>query len=315
MSSATALDGLDPGPGERLFGIEAPRAAPRHTPEGILAGFAPHVPGKEDEIVWNAASDACGSERLHYVWSVYGGRIWYLAVPSAVHAREPGTWCAFASLLPGTAQGNAQGACYIELVDGTATLLAYHSQGIEIYQGDLPQMQAKAETLARRIGVNGDDAPIIRVDTLQRLPVTPWTSLSLKEDRLRRYAATMLLAGGILMTVLGGAAWGIAALIHGSNQSAIAGLQAETEGAVRRLAQQAEDLSRSRVIADLTKLADVDRQMIRYGGMLRRYELRNPGATTWSAYVPIGLAPAQITELNARVTSTEGRYLVIEGTR
>ena len=35
-------------------------------PQELVGGTLPHIPGTEEEAVWNAASQACGTEKVHY---------------------------------------------------------------------------------------------------------------------------------------------------------------------------------------------------------------------------------------------------------
>ena len=58
-------------------------------PQELMGGAIPHIPGAEDEAVWNAAAQACATERVHYCYSVEDGRIWFLATPSAAIASNP----------------------------------------------------------------------------------------------------------------------------------------------------------------------------------------------------------------------------------
>ena len=68
-----------------------------YLPNEVIGGAVPHIPGSEEEAVWNAASQACSTERVHYCYSVEEGRIWYLATPSAALASNPDSWCPLAA--------------------------------------------------------------------------------------------------------------------------------------------------------------------------------------------------------------------------
>ena len=39
-------------------------------PDELVAGSIPHIPGAEEESVWNAAVQACGTERVHFPYTV-----------------------------------------------------------------------------------------------------------------------------------------------------------------------------------------------------------------------------------------------------
>ncbi len=75
-----------------------------YLPQELIGGNIPHIPGTEDEAVWNAASQACGTEKVHYSYSIAENRIWYLACPSASMASNPDSWCPLAAALPGNSE-------------------------------------------------------------------------------------------------------------------------------------------------------------------------------------------------------------------
>ena len=75
-----------------------------YLPPDIIGGSVPHVLGSEDEAVWNAASQACGTEKVHYTYTVENKRCWYLAAPSTSFASNPDSWCPLAAALPGNSE-------------------------------------------------------------------------------------------------------------------------------------------------------------------------------------------------------------------
>lgn len=44
-----------------------------YLPQEMVGGSIPHIPGTEEEAVWNAASQACGTEKVHFCYSTDGG--------------------------------------------------------------------------------------------------------------------------------------------------------------------------------------------------------------------------------------------------
>lgn len=72
-----------------------------YLPQEIIGGSIPHIPGTEEEAVWNAASQACSTEKVHYAYTVEGNRVWYLACPSSALASAPHSWCPLLAALPG----------------------------------------------------------------------------------------------------------------------------------------------------------------------------------------------------------------------
>ena len=88
QESAPGVARSGPGVSDYLAG-EAAAAAKNlkpYLPQELVGGMIPHIAGTEDEAVWNAASQSCGTEKIHYAYSIEDGRIWYLACPSAALA-------------------------------------------------------------------------------------------------------------------------------------------------------------------------------------------------------------------------------------
>ena len=158
-------------------------------PSELIGGCCPRVVGKEEEIVWNAAAEACDSERVHVVWHAIDNRIWYVAVRSAELASHPDTWCPFSSLLPGMKDAQAAPVCYTYYSDEAATMMTVTPDGLQIHRGMSSVVRAKAERSARELG----DAPVIELvpERILKLSPAPWYSISLFEDRARRILATV----------------------------------------------------------------------------------------------------------------------------
>ena len=94
-----------------------------YLPQELIGGVIPHLPGTEDEAVWNAASQACSTEKVHFCYSVEGGRLWYLACPSSSMASNPDSWCPLAAALPGKSEFWDKETVYLYEQEGLASAL------------------------------------------------------------------------------------------------------------------------------------------------------------------------------------------------
>ena len=65
---------LRPGMADRLAGEgkDFRGELQPYLPMELIGGSIPHIPGEEDEAVWNAAAQACATEKVHYVYSEIG---------------------------------------------------------------------------------------------------------------------------------------------------------------------------------------------------------------------------------------------------
>ena len=119
-----------------------------HMPAELIGGSIPYIAGKEDEGVWNAAAQACGTERVHYCYTIDEGRCWYLATPSSSLASDPDSWCPLAAALPGNSEYWDRQTVYIYESEGQAGALRWDQETgrLQIYLGVartiLPRIQS-----------------------------------------------------------------------------------------------------------------------------------------------------------------------------
>ncbi|MCD8571031.1 MAG: hypothetical protein LRY76_05845 [Alphaproteobacteria bacterium] len=68
----SAPKGLKPGAADYLAG-EAKQFVANlqpYLPQELIGGTIPHILGQEEESVWNAASQACGTEKVHFCYTL-----------------------------------------------------------------------------------------------------------------------------------------------------------------------------------------------------------------------------------------------------
>ena len=75
-----------------------------YLPHELVGGSVPYIAGTEEEAVWNAASQACGTEKVNYTYTVEDKYCWYIACPSSSLSSNPDTWCPLAAALPGNSE-------------------------------------------------------------------------------------------------------------------------------------------------------------------------------------------------------------------
>jgi hypothetical protein len=160
-----------------------------YLPQEVIGGAVPHIVGSEDEAVWNAASQACGTEKVHYVYSADGGRLWYLACPSTALSSAPDSWCPLAAALPGKSEFWDKETVYLYEQEGLASALRWDPDTgrMQVFLGAartlLPRMQSMD---ANFVTINPDLADVV-----------PWKNRMLRTEKLSRAAAMLLLYIGI----------------------------------------------------------------------------------------------------------------------
>jgi len=292
---------------ESVFG--AAEAGNLWIPPNLIGGRIPHVPNREDEMVWQVASEACDTERVHYVWSAHEGAVWYLAAPSADFASASGTWCVLAALLPGT-QGSRPGPlCYMLKDRDAAILLVVGRDHLNVFRNDVPTIVAKAERVAEDLG--GVDV----VDVLplfEQLRRVEWRSASRLEDQQRRSLTRTGVIAGLGVAALAAVVWlgalaGVALARSENEQAIVLANQSAT-----KLLQDASGLAISPARRQLIDLMDLNERLLRIGGWLQVYQIsKENGGTSWKAIVPPTVTADVIEEMGGKtVEEAVGGYLV-----
>jgi hypothetical protein len=264
-------------------------------PNELIGGCCPRVVGQEEEIVWNAAAEACDTERVHVVWQAMENRIWYIAVRSAEIASHPNTWCPFASLLPGMKDAQSAPVCYTYYSDEAATMMTITADGLQIHRSMSSVVRAKAERMARELG----DAPIIELvpERILKLTPAPWYSLSLFEDRARRVFATMAVFTALAFAGLAFAVWLLTTMVIVGTHASLKAAQQRTESKTIDLMHTVSDLRASPMREQLANFADVNDGLLTLNGYLEVYEI-NDSKARWRAVAPANITADRISALD-----------------
>jgi hypothetical protein len=280
-------------------------------PSELIGGCCPRVPGDEEEIVWNAAAEACDSERVHVVWHAIENRIWYVAVRSAELASHPNTWCPFASLLPGMKDARPAPVCYTYYSDEAATMMTVMPDGLHIHRGMSSVVRAKAERTARDLG----DAPVIELvpERILKLTPAPWYSLSLFEDRARRFFATIAVFTALSITMLAFLAWLMATVVISSAKADLSEARTRAETETMKLLNTAVELRASPLRDQLAAFSTVNDGLLAVNGFLEVYEIKE-GKTRWRAIVPTNVTADRINQLGGKTIETTADGVAIGNT-
>jgi hypothetical protein len=270
-------------------------------PSELIGGCCPHIPGEEEEIVWNAAAESCDSERIHVAWQVSGSHIWYLAIRSSELGSHPGSWCPFSSLLPGMKDATPSPVCYTYYSDEAATMMTVAPDGLQIYRGMSSVVRAKAERTSREL----NNAPIIELnpDQILKLTPVPWYSMSLFEDRARRIFAAVAVATAIGVTALAFVIWLLTTMVIITNRASLDEARARTAAKTMDLMRQVGDLRTSPMREQLAHFADTNDGLLAINGFLDVYEIKD-GKTRWHATVPPNVTADRINELGGKTIDT-----------
>lgn len=276
-----------------------------YLPIDIVGGSVPAIPGMEEEAVWNAASQACATDRVHFVYTVADDRCWYLAIPSSALASNPNTWCPLAAALPGNSEFWDKESVYVFEQDGIAAGLRWDQDTgrMQVYAGPARVILPRLQSL---------DANFITLNADRATPVS-WRNRALESERLSRQTVKWLFWSGTLVAITCAGLWIMTHLAVAFLRPNVDVLQRETAHATEKLMVEAARLTRSDAEKHFLRIQELLGQIDQIGGTLTKYEVQD-SKVVWEAVIPAAAGGANLTRLKAQTTGTQpdGR-MVIQG--
>lgn len=266
-------------------------------PGELVAGSIPQMSGVEEESVWNAAVQACGTERVHFAFTVKDGKCWYLATPSSSLASYPDSWCPLAAALPGNSEYLDQETVYIYEKDGQAGALRWDKDSgrMQLYLGAARTILPKVQSMdANFVTINPENADVM-----------PWINLDLKTDMLTRTAGKIMVLSGAFVAII--AAIYILGMYAYANaiQPQLDKTKSETELASMQLLNDAAKSLENDTIDHIIRIQELLDTLTQIQGTLVKYEVVN-GETHWEALVPKAFSTTDNPVLNgARPVNNE----------
>ena len=247
-----------------------------YLPQDLIGGSLPHIPGTEDEAVWNAASQACGTEKVHYVYSVEGERVWYLACPSASLASNPDSWCPLAAALPGNSEYWDRETVYLYEQEGLASALRWDPE-----TGRMQVFLGASRTILPR--VQSMDANFVTINAGVADTVV-WRNRSLRTEKLSRAVIRMLIFSGLVVNLIAVLILFINIISIGFVSRDLADVKAETDKAAHELVENAANVMQSDSIRHMVRVQQLLDKVALSNGYLVRYEVLGQ-RTEWNAIV------------------------------
>lgn len=248
-----------------------------YLPSELVGGSIPHIPGTEDEAVWNAAAQACGTERVHYAYSLSEGRCWYIAVPSLALASYPDSWCPLAAALPGNSEFWDKETVYLYEQEGVASALRWDPDTgrMQVYIGASRTLLPRIQSMdANFVTINPDVAAIV-----------PWRNRSLRTEKLSRATGRSMLFSGVglclvfIVFLIIQHAWTLFL------QRDLKQVRLDTEKASMDLMMNAANALQSDTIKHMVKIQQLLDTLRTMEGTLVKYSVVK-GKTEWQALVP-----------------------------
>lgn len=268
-----------------------------YLPFELIGGSVPHIPGTEEEAVWNAAAQACSTEKVHFCYSVDSGKVWYLACPSMSLASNPHSWCPLAAALPGNSEYWDHETVYLYEQEGIASALRWDPE-----TGRMQVFLGASRTILPR--VQSMDANFVTINP-EVADIVPWRNKQLKTEKLSRATARMLLFSGMLVAFIAAIVLIFNLVGAGMTQRNLGKVHQETEAASGELMLKAHTAMQSDTIKHIVRIQELLDALAAKDGTLVRYEVKG-GKVEWEALVPKPFAaefgqPTKIEDKDGRV--------------
>lgn len=264
------------GEGKQFVGNLEP-----YLPQDVIGGTIPHILGAEEESVWNAASQACGTEKVHFCYTIEDKKIFYLACPSASLASNPDSWCPLAAALPGNSEYWDRETVYLYEQEGIASALRWDPETgrMQVFLGASRTILPRVQSLdANFVTINADVADKV-----------PWRNRNLRIEKLSRATAKTLAMMGAFIA-LGAAAFILFNFIMiNIMQRSLGEVQMKTQQASNDLMVKAYNALQSDTIKHMVRVQQILDQLAKVDGTLVKYQVEN-GAVSWEALVPPAFA-------------------------
>ncbi len=265
-------------------------------PSDVIAGSVPRVVGMEDETVWNAAAQACGTEKVHYCYSIDEDRCWYIAVPSGSLASAPDSWCPIAAALPNNSEYWDRDTVYLYEQDGVAAALKWDSETgrIQLFVGAarsiLPKMQAM-------------DANFVTISS-EKAKIVPWRNMTLNREKLSRNFMRITFFSGLAVTFFALNIWFFSFAYTVLLKPELKEAEKLSREATFALLIEATKALNSDIPRKLSNIRILMDTLPKFGGTLVRYEIMESGQVEWEALVPRALE-SDLSQFRARAIGLE----------
>lgn len=278
-SQKSALGNQKPGLSDMLAGEKSDFVSQLKPflPQELIGGSVPHIVGMEEEAVWNAASQACATEKVHFCYSVENDRCWYLACPSSSLASHPDSWCPLAAALPGQSEYWDKETVYLYEQEGTASALRWDPE-----TGRMQVFLGAARTLLPRI--QSMDANFVTINPKVAEQVR-WKNRMLKTEKLSRATSRLLLFVGIFLTLV---IFGFLIMQYVwtiTVERDLRKVKDETDRVSQQLMVEAYNALQSDSIKHMVRIQEILDDLREIDGTLVKYEVQGK-KVRWEALVP-----------------------------
>ncbi len=283
-----------------------------HLPQDLVGGSLPHIAGTEEEAVWNAASQACGTEKVNYVYTVDGDKVWYLACSSASLASDPDSWCPMAAALPGNSEYWDRETVYLYEQEGVSSALRWDPE-----TGRMQVFLGASRTILPRI--QSMDANFVTINP-EMADIVPWQNSMLKTEKLTRAVIRSLIYLGVFVNLVAAVTLIVSLISVSAVNYNLEDVKNRTDDTALKLVKSATNVMQSDTIKHMVRVQQLLDDLALSNGYLVLYEV-SKNKVKWNAIAPQGLSGAVIKNTTVRsyvptvLGPEEGDNVRIEGRR
>lgn len=248
-----------------------------YLPTELVGGSVPYIAGHEEEAVWNAASQACATEKIHFTYTVGENRCWYIACPSSVLSSHPDSWCPVAAALPGNSEYWDRETVYLYEQEGTASALRWDEDTgrMQVFLGATRTLLPRIQSLdANFVTINPDMADIV-----------PWRNRALMTEKMSRVTARILLFSGLFVVLALSAFLTFQYFLTGTVQRNLVKVKQDTDRVAQKLMIDAYNALQSDTIKHMVRIQELLDELKAIDGTLVKYEVDGK-KLVWEVLVP-----------------------------
>jgi hypothetical protein len=248
-----------------------------HLPHELVGGSVPYIAGTEEEAVWNAASQACGTEKVNFSYTIESNRCWYIACPASSLASNPDSWCPLVAALPGNSEYWDRETVYIYEQEGMASALRWDPE-----TGRMQVFLGAGRTLLPRIQSMDANFVTINPEMAQQVP---WKNRALMTEKLSRATARTLLYLGIVVNLMILGFFIFQNILTNFVERDLVKVKNETNRASQNLMLEAYNALQSDSIKHMVRIQEMLDELRTIDGTLIKYEVVGK-KVNWEVLVP-----------------------------
>ncbi len=248
-------------------------------PVELVAGEVPYISGMEYETVWNAAAQACATEKVNFSYAVdlVNDKVAYLACPSTSLASAPDSWCPLVAALPGNPEFIDKETVYVYEQDASTAALRWNEETkrIQLFIGASRTIIPKIQSMDTNFVTIGKDNP----------HVIGWKNQQLKTEKLARALIRTLLFTGVAISIILITILLIESFSLFFAQRDLTAITKETKETSRKLIENSYKVMHSDVIMHSMRMQKLLDETHKIDGFLFKYEVSR-GKVMWEAFIP-----------------------------